>query len=56
MLVPLLDPNVVISPAYVEFQKDVCVFDLCDQFQYQWQGIFVSDSILIQLPVVLYWA
>src|SRR3984957_17523116 len=51
--IAFLDPNIVISPADVEFGEDSRVLDLVYEFRDQGEGITVLHGQGIEFPVIL---
>ena len=52
-LVAFLDSNIVISPAYIKLGKDFGVFKFVNEVGNQGEGVCVSDSVAIEILVVL---
>ena len=52
-LMAIFDVDIVISPSYVKFGKNLCVFELIDEVGDQREGVGISNSVLIQISVVL---
>ena len=52
-LVSIFDSNIVISPSYIKFGEDTGVFEFVDQFSEEGKGIGISNSMFIQVTVVL---
>src|SRR6266404_5313514 len=47
LFIPCLDPNVVVSPSYVELGEDVRVLHLTDEIGNERQGVSISDGELV---------
>ena len=53
-LIALFDPDVVISPSYVEFGEESFIGKVMDQFWNEGERIFVGDRPLVEFSIVLY--
>jgi len=56
LFVTCFNPNVIVTPAHVEFGEDVGILYLTDQVWYEWQRIAVADGMLVQFLIILYQA
>ena len=51
--IAFLDLNIIVSPVYNEFGKDLCILDLINEFGDQREGITVLYGQGIEFPIVL---
>ena len=52
-LVAFLDSDIVISPSYIKLGEDLGVFKFVDEVRNQGEGLCISDSVTIEISVVL---
>ena len=52
-LVTLLYLDIVISPSYVKLGEDLGVFKFVDEVRNQGEGVCISDSMAIEVSVIL---
>ena len=52
-LVTLFYSDIVIPPPYVKLGEDLGVFKFVDEIRNQGEGICISDSVAVKVPVVL---
>ena len=52
-LVAFLDSDIVISPSYIKLGEDLGVFKFVDEVGNQGEGVCISDSMTIEISVVL---
>ena len=52
-LVTFLDSDIVISPSYIKLGEDLGVFKFVDEVGNQGEGVCISDSVTIEISVVL---
>ena len=55
-LVSISDPNIVVSPAHVQFSESFCSFEFVEEFTNQGKGIGVLDRMFIEISVILAWS
>ncbi len=56
LFISCLDLDIIVSPSYIKFGKDMCILYLTDKIRDEWQGIAILDGVFIQLLVVLNWS
>ena len=52
-LVSILDPDVVITPANIKLGEDLSSFELVHEIGDEREGLGISDSVFVQIAVVL---
>ena len=52
-LVAFLDSDIVISPSYIKLGEDLGIFKFVDEVGNQGEGVCISDSMTIEISVVL---
>ena len=55
-LISFLDANIVISPSNIQLGEPVSVLKVINEFRNEGERVFVGDSDLVQLPIVLDWS
>ena len=54
--ISFLDPHIVVPPPNVQLGEVPGILDPVDEFLDEGEGVAVLDSVLIELPIVLYWS
>ena len=52
-LVAFFYSDIVISPSYIKLGEDLGIFELVDEVGNQGKGICISDSVTVEVPVIL---
>src|ERR1700742_3024371 len=52
-LITILDPDVVISPPYIQFGEELCFGYLGNEVRDQWEWVCILDGESIQFPIAL---
>ena len=52
-LVSIFDAYIVVTPSDVELGKKLCSLKFVEEVGYQWEGVSISDSVFIQVSVIL---
>jgi hypothetical protein len=55
-LVAIFDPNIVVTPLNIELCEDVGPFEFVDEIGDEGEGIGVTDSVFIDISIVLTWS